>query len=155
MSNIQNTTTANMRVDYGTATNYLGPEAPKKTFWQKLGQGLAKGMSFLGPIGAAVTAVALPGIGLPLAAGIYGLTRFSQDKLQQSQMKDQMEMASQGKPTSISFPGLFDSSPVSAGMQATNFIAPSSLSPQINDVIINRDAAQQEAGVTFQVPERS
>ncbi len=149
MGILQNTTPANLRIDYGTAYNYIGPEAPKKTFWQKLGTGLAKFMSFAGPIGAAVTAVALPGIGLPIAAGLYGLTRFSNDKLYQSQIKDNIEMSSQPQPTSVQFPGLFDTNPLSAGQQATEFMAPSSYDAQIGDVIIQRDSAHQEAVTNF------
>lgn len=149
MAIIQNTSTPNLRIDYGTSMNYFGPEAPKKTFWQKLGTGLLKGVSVLGNIGAAVLPLALPGIGLPIGAGLYGLSRFSGDKLAQNQMKDNLEASMQPRPTQVILPGLFDSTPQSAGDKATDFIAPSMMAPQIGEVVVQRDASQMEAMSQF------
>lgn len=144
-NNIQNITPANVRIDYTTSGAYIGPEAPKHTFFQKLGRGLAKFMNFAGPIGAAVSAVALGPIGIPVAAGLYGLTKFSQDKLYQAQIKDEIDMASQSQQNTIVYPGLFETQTLSAGEQVTEFIAPNSFQADISQVIIQRDAAQQEA----------
>lgn len=144
MSNITNMNPSMVRVDYSRADRYIYPEPPKLTFWQKLGRGLGKFMSFAGPIGAAVTAIALPGIGLPIAAGLYGLGRFSQDQLYKANVKDQIAAASQPQPVNISLPGLFEVAPLQAGDAATEFIAPSSLEPRISDVVIERNAAQQQ-----------
>lgn len=136
-----------VRVDFSRADKYIYPEAPKTTFFQKLGRGLGKFMNFAGPIGAAVTAIALPGIGLPIAAGIYGMTRFSQDQLAKSDMKRQIDVASQPQPTNIQMPGFFEQGPLQAGGAATNFMAPSSMEPSIGRVIIERgNAAQAELG---------
>jgi hypothetical protein len=145
---IQNVGSPNLRIDAGTADAYTRVEPPKLTFMQKLGRGLAKTMGFLGPIGAAVSAVTLGPLGLPVAAGLYGLTKFSQDKLYQANIKDEIAMSSaqqQQQSQTIGFPGLFDTSPVSAGEQVTEFIAPKSLEPQISDVVVDRNSAQQEA----------
>ena len=98
---IQNVGSPNLRIDAGTADAYTRVEPPKLTFMQKLGRGLAKTMGFLGPIGAAVAGVTLGPLGLPVAAGLYGLTKFSQDKLYQANIKDQIAMSSQQQPQSI------------------------------------------------------
>lgn len=142
----QNIAAANLRIDFTRSDKYIYPEPPKLSFWQKLGRGVAQGMSFLGPIGAAVSAVALPGIGLPIAAGLFGLTKLSQDSLYRSNVKDQIAMQSQQQPGAIALPGLFDTTPQAAGESATEFMAPQSMAPNITDVIINRDAARFEAG---------
>ncbi|MBX7149081.1 hypothetical protein K1X76_08335 [bacterium] len=131
-----------LRMDYSRADKYVYPEPPKLTFWQKLGRGVGKFMSWAGPIGAAVTAVALPGVGLPLAAGIYGLSRYSQDKVAQSYQKDQIAMANQPMPQNITMPGLFASTPPSAGSITTDFIAPRSFDANISDVIMNRNETE-------------
>lgn len=145
MSQIQNMSPTKMRLDYSRADRYVYPEPPKLSFWQKLGRGMGKFMTFAGPVGAAVTAIALPGIGLPIAAGLYGLGRLSQDQLYKAQMKDQIAMANQPQVTSITLPGLFERGPLDAGAQATDFMIQSSLEPQAQDVVIQRNAAQQEA----------
>lgn len=148
MSQIQNMGPTNLRVDYSRADQYIYPDAPQLTFFQKLGRGVGKFMTFAGPIGAAVTAIALPGIGLPIAAGLYGLGRLSQDQLYKAQIKDQITMANQPQPTNIQLPGLFENS-LDAGAVATNFMAPSSMTPGINDVVIRRNNAHQEAITQF------
>ncbi len=143
MSPIQNIPPAMLRVDYGRADKYIYPEAPKLSFMQKLGRGLGKFMSFAGPIGAAVSAIALPGIGIPIAAGLYGLTRLSQDQLAKSQMRDQIKMQGQPQPVNIQLPGLFDKGPMQAGEVATDFIAPRSMDPEIGQVILQRNQSHQ------------
>ena len=141
MSQIQNINL--VRIDYSRWDKYIYPEPPKLTFWQKLGRGLGKFMSFAGPVGAAVSAIALPGIGLPIAAGLYGLTQVSRDQLYRAQVKDQIGQANQPQPTNVTLPGLFEM-PNHAGALATDFIAPAPLVPSINDVVIDRNSAQQE-----------
>jgi hypothetical protein len=144
MNPTQNTPPARLRVDYSTADTYLRPQPPKLTFFQKLGRGLLGGLSFLTKIGGPVASLALPGIGLPIAAGAYGISRLSDDLLAKARLKDQIAMASQPQPTSMQFPGLFDTSPLKAGDAATDFIAPKSLEPQIGNVLINRNRAQED-----------
>lgn len=150
MSQIQNMVQPKLRVDYGRADQYVRPEVPKLSFGQKLGRFFAKGVSVLGPIGAAVTAVALPGIGLPIAAGLFGASRFAQDSLYRAQIRDQVRMQSVAPPQQVSMPGLFEVAPLNAGAAATDFIAPSSLEPTISDVVINRNAAHQAEIQNFQ-----
>ncbi len=147
MSPIQNIQQSMLRVDYARADKYIYPEAPKQSFMQKLGRGLGKFMNFAGPIGAAVTAIALPGIGLPIAAGIYGMTRFSQDQMAKSDMKRSIDVANQPQPQNINLTGLFEQMPIQAGEKATSFMAPSGMEPSINQVINERNyAAQSELG---------
>lgn len=149
MRNIPNNIPANLRVDYSRADQYIRPEPPKLTFWQKLGRGVGKFMSFAGPIGAAAAAIALPGIGLPIAAGLYGLTRVSQDQLYKAQVKDQIAQSAQAQPTSISMPGLFETGGFQPGQVSTDFMAPERLEPAIGNMVIDRNAAHQEAVMHF------
>lgn len=144
MSNpIQNLPPAMLRVDYARADQYIYPDAPKLSFMQKLGRGLGKFISFAGPIGAAVSAIALPGIGIPIAAGLYGLTKVSQDQLAKSQIRDQIKMSGQPQPVNIQLPGLFEQGPMQAGQAATDFIAPRSMEPEIGRVVVNRNQSLQ------------
>ena len=106
-------------------------------------------MSWAGPIGAAVTASALPGAGLPIAAGIYGMSRFSQDKVAQSYQKDQIAMANQPQPQNITMPGFFAATPPDAGSVTTDFIAPRSFDANISDVIMNRNDTEIQMRSAF------
>lgn len=150
MSQVQNVNQGMVRIDYSRADKYLYPEPPKLTFWQKLGRGLGKFVSFAGPIGAAVSAVTLGPLGIPVAAGLFGLTQASRDQLYRSQMKDQVALANQPQPGSLPviLPGLFEM-PHQAGAMATDFMAPAPLVPSISDVVIDRNSAQQEAVTHF------
>jgi len=150
MAVIQNTSTPNLRLDYGTSMAYFGPEVPKKTFWQKLGTGLLKGLNVFGNLGAAILPLALPGLGSIIGAGSYGMAQLAGDKLYQNQVKDNLEMSTQPQPTQILMPGLFEQGPLSPGDVATDFIAPSSLSPQIGEVVVQRDSSQMEAISQYQ-----
>jgi len=145
---IQNVTPGRLRIDYGRADKYIYPEPPKLTFWQKLGRGLGRALSVAGPIGAAVTAVALPGIGLPIAAGIYGLSNVAADQTNRALINDQIKASAQPQPTNVGLPGLFDTAQ-SPGLGATDFIAPSHLEPQIGDVMVNREMSRSEAEEDF------
>ncbi|MBI4412430.1 MAG: hypothetical protein HY541_08105 [Deltaproteobacteria bacterium] len=147
-TNLQNVTPANLRVDYSASTRWLGPEAPKLTFWQKLGRGLAKVGSYVLPVAAAVAPFFGP-LGLVGGAAAYGLNRFSNDQLYKAQVKDQIAMANQPVPQQITMPGLFESSAITVGDQATEFIAPTEMNPGIEDVVIQRDASQKEAVLNF------
>lgn len=133
-----------VRIDYSRADKYLYPEPRKLTFWQKLGRGLGKFVSFAGPIGAAVSAVTLGPLGIPVAAGLFGLTQASRDQLYRSQMKDQVALANQPQPGSLPviLPGLFEM-PHQAGAMVTDFMVPPSMVPSVNDVVVDRNAAQQ------------
>lgn len=150
MGDFQNINSGMVRIDYSRADRYVYPAPPKLTFMQKLGRGLGRFMSFAGPIGAAVTAIALPGIGLPIAAGIYGLGNVAQHETNKAYAKDAAALAAQPQPGPLSLPGLFQPS-ADAGGLATDFIAPSSLQPDISNVIINRNSAQESELQNFQI----
>lgn len=142
MSDISGTgrPSAMMRLDTSRADAYLYPEKPKVSFFKKVGQTFGKAVSFLAPIAGAVTAVALPGVGLPLAAGMFGLGNLSSKMVQSSQAKQQRSIQEQQDAmanTQVSLPGFFDSKSMN---QATNFIAPESQWPKIEEAILNRDA---------------
>src|SRR3989338_942151 len=139
----QNITPSRLRVDYSTARNYIQQDnyKPKSHFFSKM-------FSFLGPIGAAVTAVALPGIGLPIAAGLFGLSSASRDHLVRSQQKEAIlaQQSQQGKGSQqIQMPGLFETTPMSAGDAATDFIAPKSMESDISQVLVNREMSINNA----------
>jgi hypothetical protein len=150
MSQISGMPPANMRLDMSRSDKYLYPEAPKLGFFQKLGRTLGKAVSFLAPIVGSVAAVALPGIGLPIAAGCYGLGKLSGDMVrgsyakQQNAVYEQQQMMANTRATT---PGLFEQDDAGAGV--TNFMAPSEFAPQINQTIIDRDASRGGALENF------
>lgn len=144
MSNIQNMTPPNLRLDYTTSNAYVGPEPIHRTFLQKLGRGLLKAANFVLPPAGAVLGILGGPIGLPLAFGCFGASKLTQDKIAQLQTKDQIEINSQAKPAGVQFPGLFETAAIPAGQQATEFIAPTSMQPTINEVVINRESTRQE-----------
>lgn len=146
---LQNVGSPNLRIDYGTANAYTRPEASSKTFIQRMALGVGKSMTFLGPVGGAVAAVTLGPAGLPVAAGMYGLSKVSADQVYQSKIRDQIQMASEAKPGPVVLPGLFETQAVSPGETATTFMAPKSMEPQISDVIVNREMAAAEARTKF------
>lgn len=143
MSNMQNIAPPNTRIGYETANAYVGPEIKPKTFLQRLGVGALKVANFVLPVAGSVAAVLGGPIGLPVAFGSFGANKLAADKLAQIKYKDQIELNSQPKVTSVGFPGLFETTAIPAGLQATDFIAPTSMQPTINEVVINRETARQ------------
>ena len=145
MSDTQNisSTGSHLRIDYARSGQYLYPEAPDLTFGQKLKRSVSKAMSFLGPVGSVLAAALIPGAGVPIAAGLYGLTNVSNNYLSKEQNLDAIAMQSQ-MPKSVSVPGLFSATPQSQGELATDFMAPSQMQPQIETTIIQRSQAQEE-----------
>jgi hypothetical protein len=133
-----------LRVDTSNYDRYTRPTPPKVGFFKKLGRTLGKVVGFAAPIGAAVTAIALPGVGLPIAAGLYGLGNFSQDQVARSQAKDQAAMANQPANPPVVMPGFFQDS-LDAGQAATSFMAPKSMEADIGNVIMHRESMHQEA----------
>lgn len=144
MSNSYDITPPNVRIGYDTVNAYVGPELTPKTFWQKLGAGALKVANFILPVAGGVAGVLGGPIGIGGAFAAYGASQLTQDKLIQLQQKDQIELNSQPKVTSVGFPGLFETAVVPVGQQATEFIAPTSMQPTINEVVINREAMRQE-----------
>jgi hypothetical protein len=143
MSDLKSLTSSMLRIDTSRTSEYLYADKPKLSFFQKLGRGIGKAASFLGPIGAAVTAIAVPGFGIPLAAGIYGLSQVAGDMTNNALAKDASKMSeynSQMANAQVSLPGLFEGQ--SANEITTDFIAPSQYGPGIQQALINRQAAQ-------------
>ena len=139
-----------LRIDVSRADRYLYPEAPKLSFGQKIGRAFGKAVSFLGPIGAAVTAVALPGIGIPLAMGMYGASKLSGDMVNRSYSKEQIALQSQQQKMQgmqITTPGLFEQ-PSGPQIDA-DFIAPPQFQTGIQSAIINREQARGSAVQSF------
>jgi hypothetical protein len=134
-----------LRIDTSRAGEYLYADKPKLSFMQKLGRSVGKAASFLGPIGAAVTAVALPGVGLPIAAGIYGASTIARDSTNVALSKDAQKMneynAKQSQ-TPVSVPGFFDGS--SSMSAASDFIAPSQYDQGISQTLIHRQNMIQQ-----------
>lgn len=132
-----------LRLDTSRSAEYLYADRPKLSFGQKIGRFLGRAMSFLGPIGAAVTAIAVPGFGIPLAAGLYGLSKVSSDLTGRAQAKDAQKMQEYNQEMAgrqIGLPGFFDQQMSQADIQ-TDFIAPSQFGPAIQNTITNRESA--------------
>lgn len=142
MSDLKSLTTSMLRIDTSRTSEYLYADKPKLSFFQKLGRGIGKAVSFLGPIGAAVTAIAVPGVGIPIAAGIYGMSKIAGDVTNNALAKDASKMSeynAQMANSQVTLPGLFEGQ--SANEMTTDFIAPSQYGPGISQALINRQAA--------------
>ena len=132
-----------LRLDTSRTAEYLYADRPKLSFGQKVGRFFGKTMSFLGPIGAAVTAIAVPGFGIPLAAGLYGLSKVSSDLTGRAQIKDAQKMQDYNQQVagrSVELPGFFDAQVSQADIQ-TDFIAPSQFGPSLQNTIVSRESA--------------
>lgn len=146
----QNITNTRLRVTYSRADQYIYPDPPKLTFWQKLTRGIGKVFSFAAaPAAVAASVLLTPALGIPLGAGIYGLGKVTEDQLYKSSVRDQIKMAAQ-QPTQIYTPGLFETNQLAEGDMLTDFIAPRSMEPNISQVIINRQNTELEGIQTFQ-----
>lgn len=131
-----------IRIDTSRMNEYLRPDKPKLSFFQKLGRGIGKAFSFLGPIGAAVSAIAIPGAGIPIAAGLYGLSNVSGRLTAQAEAKDAAranQAYSEASKKPVMLPGLFEQA--SQAQIQTDFMVPSSLQSQTQAVIGNREAS--------------
>jgi hypothetical protein len=138
-----NGTAGIIRLDTSRMNEYLYADKPKLNFWQKIGRGVGKALSFLGPIGAAVTAIAVPGVGLPIAAGIYGLSNVAGQLTSKAVAKDSAEMqAYQGQISKlpITTPGLFEQA--SQTDIQTNFMLPKQFEMPTAVTLVNREMAQ-------------
>lgn len=130
-----------LRIDTSRTGEYLYADKPKLSFMQKVGRTLGKAASFLGPIGAAVTAIAVPGAGIPIAAGIYGLSQVAGDATSAALSKDATKMEEYNKQASqqqITLPGLFEG--LRDAEITTDFIAPSQYQSGIQQTLVNREA---------------
>lgn len=115
-----------------------------------MGRFFGKALNFLGPIGAAVTAIAVPGLGLPIAAGIYGASRVAGHLTAKAETKDVMKMnewMASKKNLNVILPGLFDQ--MSQAEIQTSFIAPQSMVPQATMTIVDREMAQHSSVENF------
>lgn len=149
----QNMANTRLRVSYARADQYIYPDPPKLTFWQKLTRGIGKAFSFAAaPAAVAASLLLTPALGIPLGAGIYGLGKITEDQLYKSSVRDQIKMAAQ-QPTQIYTPGLFETNLLADGDMLTDFIAPRSMEPNISQVIINRQNTELEAIQNFNSPE--
>lgn len=149
MSNMNSIPPSMLRIDTSRSTEYVY-EKPKLSFFQKLGRGIGKALSFLGPIGAAVTAVAVPGFGIPLAAGIYGASKIAGDVTANALAKDSARAQALNQDVAnmqITMPGLFDEA--SAADIKTDFIAPSEFNAGITSTIVNRETMRSDMTNSF------
>lgn len=132
-----------MRVE--VRNEYLKPDVPKLSFGQKVGRFFGKALSFLGPIGAAVTAVALPGIGIPIAAGLYGLSNVAGKLTATAESNDAARADASYKELSkmpVSVPGLFEQA--SQVDIQSDFMIPKEMNNQATITIVNRELAQNQ-----------
>lgn len=122
---------AMIRIDSSrfSAHLYKGPEL---SFMQKLGRGVGKAVSFLGPVGAGILAVAAPPL-LPAALAIYGGSKLTSKATDAALAKDASEVKeykSEMAKQTFGLPGFFDSTQ-SPAQVSTDFIAPSEFGPSI------------------------
>lgn len=131
-----------LRIDNSRINEYLYTDRPKTSFWKKLGQGFGKVFSFMAPIGAAVTAAVVPGFGIPLAAGIYGLGKLSNDLTANSYAKQNAEMDAYNQQVSqmqVTLPGLFEQA--SEVDYQLDFIAKPELNSNLIPTLGNREVS--------------
>lgn len=152
MTSFSTTGTGIIRLDTSRMNEYLKLEyyQPKLNFGQKLGRFFGKALSFLGPIGAAVTAVAVPGVGIPIAAGIYGLSSAAGKLTAYAESKDASAtnaLQQQLSRLPVSTPGLFEQA--SQAQIQSDFITPQEMIPQASITIVNRETAQNAAVENF------
>lgn len=138
-------TTGLIRLDTSRLQEYLKPEyyKPKLTFWQKVGRFFGKAFSFVGNVGAAVVGVAVPGVGLPIAAGLYGLSNAAGKLTASAEAKDAANWSEAYKRVSknqVIIPGIFDI--VGQVPIESRFQTPKNMVPQASFTIINRERAQ-------------
>lgn len=139
-----------IRIDSSRMNEYLYVDKPKLNFFQKLGRTIGKGIAFLGPIGAAVTAIAVPGFGLPLAAGLYGASQIAGTLTATAEAKDAATMQAYQQELAklqVVTPGLFE--PDSASDIDTDFIIPQELNQQTTITILDRQMSQNSAVENF------
>ncbi|OVE81488.1 hypothetical protein BVY03_03635 [bacterium K02(2017)] len=139
-----------IRIDSSRNSEYLYAEKPKVGFFKKVGRFLGKALGFLGPIGAAVTAIAVPGIGLPIAAGIYGASNVAKHLTDKSIAKDAIKMQdwqASKQNLNVVLPGLFEQS-TNAEIK-TNFMIPKNMMPQATMTIVDRELAQHQSVENF------
>ena len=139
-----------IRIDSSRAGEYLYTEKPRLHFFQKAGRFLGKAVSFLAYPAAAITALAVPGFGLPLAAGLYGLGQVSGTLTAAAQAKDAATMQAYDQMNAqkmIATPGLFDG--MSNADIQTDFITPTEMTQQTTVTVIDRTSAQTNAVENF------
>lgn len=149
MSNVSGTGTPMMRLETSRVDRYLYPEAPKLSFMQKFGRSMGKLLSFAAPIAGAVASF-IPGVGLPIAAGCFGIGKLSGDMVRGSYAKEQQKIAEQQSQMSNitpSTPGLFEQ-PNAADL-ATQFITPPSLEGPTMNTVYLRDNMRGSAVENF------
>jgi hypothetical protein len=140
-----------IRIDTSRANEYLYADKPKLSFWQKLGRGAGKIFSFLGPIGAAVIGTVLPGVGLPIAMGTYGLSKLAGDLTNQALGNDQAKMSAYNAEVSnlqVSMPGLFEQA--SSADITADFMTPQEYSSSIISTIADREVGSYNQVEGFQ-----
>ncbi|HBF13552.1 MAG TPA: hypothetical protein DDW49_09275, partial [Deltaproteobacteria bacterium] len=93
-----------LRLDYSRVDQYLYPDPPKLSFWQHLGRGLLKGLSFLGPIAGSVLPFFGPA-GVVSGLASYGVGKGASDMLAYSNYKFQQKVAASQQPVQYTLGG--------------------------------------------------
>lgn len=138
--------TGMIRLDSTRNVEYLKPPKPKFHF----GRFLGKAFSFLAPIGAAVTAVAAPGIGLPIAAGLLGASRVTGKLTYDSEVKAYSQNMAKHQEMSqlpVVMPGLFEQA--SEVDVKTEFMVPQTMLPKTHVAVLQRELGNNSAVENF------
>lgn len=122
---------AMVRIDSSRYSNYLY-KGPELSVWQKIGRGLGKAVSFLGPVGAGILSIVAPPL-LPVSLAIYGGSKLAGNATNAALSNDEAQVAeyeAEMAEQNIGVPGFFDAYPSEAQL-TTDFIAPSEFGPSI------------------------
>lgn len=125
-----------IRIDHSRVMAYVGPDIPKPGFWDRVKKGFVKLGSAVGSMATFVGPLFGP-VGFLAAAAGYGVRNVSNRALGSIAAKENYDYAQSQQPVSVATPGLFEEPAPSP------FAAPSFLEPNINTVIINKDATTQ------------
>ncbi|MBF0106317.1 MAG: hypothetical protein HQM16_13445 [Deltaproteobacteria bacterium] len=139
-----------LRIDSSRNAEYLYADRPKVGLFKSVGRFFGKAVNFLGRIAAPVVAIAVPGLGLPLAAGIYGASSLGGHLAYKSEANDAAKMQewmASKQNLNVVLPGLFEQA-TTADIK-TDFITPQPLMPQATMTIVDRELAQHSSVENF------
>lgn len=137
--NIDPHSTDRVRIDYSRVSEYLGPVVEKPSFWDRIKKGLATMGSFAGTMAQFVGPLFGP-FGILAGAAGYGVKNVSNRALWTISSREQYDLATSAQPGTVATPGFMDGQ---ASLDSMPFVAPSYLTPQIEDVVIQNEASKQ------------
>lgn len=141
-----------MRLDTSGMNRYLYADQPKLNFWQKLGRTAGKIGSAVMKFAAPIVALAVPGFGIPLAAGLYGAGNMIGGATNYALSKDAAQMQQYNASVSgkqVTLSGLFEQA-AQADIDM-DFIIPSELNAPTAHTLMTREIAGSDMIQNFQM----